>query len=161
MDSKVSKVAFSTLPPEIQKRIQAIFVHRAHNRKGAKTLAVLAVGAMGGAFTYDSHSAKLSAAGFGAGVVLLGGLSKLGFDHKAIYQKEELDLFAALRRSKEKNVQFLLTSNPFIIVNRNGDLVGKKRNLKIGFVPIGRRRIPSPQNKKGAAKFRSWARKNR
>ena len=85
----------------------------------------------------DSRASLLVPLFFG-----IGGLGALN-DHKEEYAEEELALYRALRGTKSPNVRALLHNFPYIIVNREGGLVGKKLNPKIGFLPIGRRRIPT------------------
>lgn len=65
--------------------------------------------------------------------------------HEREYQKEELGLYNAINEVRTTPViRDLVSQNRFIAVDNKGGLVGKKYKPRIGFIPIGRRRINSP-----------------
>ncbi len=69
-------------------------------------------------------------------------------DHGKDYSKEERDLYRALRDSRDRRVRNLLGRFPYVVVDRHGNLVGKRTNPRLWFVPIGRRRIPTPMKRR-------------
>ena len=144
-NEKVSRIAFSELPPNIQEKIEIILKHRRSIRNFSPV--VVALPTISALLALGSYSSKdpfvhsfLLPAGIGAtiGTTILDWGVLLG--HKNRYSKEERKLFHALKTSTAGTVQQLCSSFSFIVVNRKGDLVGKNWNPKIGFVPIGRRR---------------------
>jgi len=142
--AKLKKIRFEELPKNIQRAITRIFRHRPDLTK--RTLAT--IGGSGtvaaGAYHYGQEVhplAGIAASGFVIASSTIMGLALLN-THKEQYTKEELDLLHNIRQQKEDpNIKMLIESYPFLIVNRRGDLTGKRFNPKIGFLPIGRRRI--------------------
>jgi hypothetical protein len=157
MPEKVSKIAFNELPNDVQQKIQQILEHRKEMLPAAKRyaayIAVFSILAAGGTYAKEKSWRKAAGAAALTGAAYLS-LPLVGLaTHRRQYRLEEFSLYRALKRSKNQQVQSLLSSNPFVVVNWSGDLVGKRWNPKIGFVPVGRRRIPTPQNRKALAKF--------
>lgn len=145
-----SKIRFDELPLAVKPFIQDILSHRSQMRSTAKVYSVLYPAILGAAtavalksrgLNWDEIplSNKIATYAIAGGVPLLGILRS----HRTIYYKEEANLFLALRDAPNPRLQSLLSRFPYVVVNRNGDLIGKKRNPVIGFVSVGRRRIPT------------------
>ena len=78
--------------------------------------------------------------------------------HDKQFGQEYLQLFRALRSEKDNlAIKRIIEKNPFLVVNMNGDLVGKKHAPRIRRLPIGRRRVASP--KAGKTVIRKWRKK--
>lgn len=131
----LSRIRFDALPEKVQFCVRAVLAHRRDiNRNTAYFLAsasVPVIVAMG----KRNPGPLLSVAGVSP--LFLYFLKA----HEPRYYKEHALLFQAIRDSRDPVVRALCSSFPFVVVNRNGDLVGKKRNPRIGFLPIGRRRV--------------------
>lgn len=131
----LQRIRFDSLPKSVQKYVRAILAHRrAINRNGAYFLASASVPALV-AVGNKNPGPLLSLASLSP--IFLSVLKI----HDPRFFKEHAELFWSIRDSSDPAVRALCASFPFVVVNRNGDLVGKKRNPRLGFVPIGRRRI--------------------
>lgn len=155
MPEKISRIAFAQLPQEIQKKIQEILKHReqieSHVGGFGLGFGTMVLGGVGILARGDVKNALAMEAVAILGLGVPGAFALR--THKKLYSKEELGLYRALKNSSDAKVNSLLSSSNFVIVNKRGDLVAKNWNPKIGFVPIGRRRIPTPQNRPGVRKF--------
>jgi len=77
------------------------------------------------------------------------GLTAALSKHNSTFKKEKNALFYAL--NKERNnieLQKFLSDYNYLVIDRSGNIVGKKFNPKMGFVPIGRRKVLNPFKKR-------------
>ena len=141
-----SSVAFGDLPPNVQSKIVQILKHRkriSRNLKNAAREIMLVSSPLGLIATIHTSDVKKGIAVASLAAISLGGIQHSS--HSSLFRKEYLELFHALRSSKDHPaVKQLLEKYPFVVVNPKGGLVGKKTNPVILRQPIGRRRIASP-----------------
>lgn len=76
--------------------------------------------------------------------------------HERLWLQEELRLFRLLRRLPNRAVRSFLAAHPYFSVGPDGNLIGRKSAPHIGFLPLGRRRIPTQR-----AKWKSRVRRGR
>ena len=67
--------------------------------------------------------------------------------HERLWLQEELRLFRLLRRLPNQAVRRFLAVHPYFSVGPGGNLIGRKFAPRIGFLPLGRRRIPTQRAK--------------
>lgn len=157
MLSSKSRTEFDKLPEKVKEAVKTIQEHKKEIAKFGRWYAKLTS-------VYLVFAIALGAAGKLVGVVSTGGTALLttgvmgrGFlkEHAGRFRKEYLALYKALLAEKENPaVKQLLEKNPYIVVGKKGDLVGKKTLPKIRRQPIGRRRVTSPNA--GKEKVRKW-----
>ena len=134
--SEIRGIPNNELDENVRKAIKKIVSHRGEIRRFATALGgITAFGTSLPILNRDKYSA--------IGAPLIIGLASLKtlHGHKETYAEEELVLYRAIRESRNPKIAKLMQTYPYIVVNRRGDLIGKELNPKIGFVPIGRRRI--------------------
>jgi len=136
------KIKFGDLPLSVQHQITPILQHRKDTRITTAAFAFINTAALGRAFLPSTPKPDVVAHVLAEAVVLGASLKAL-HHHNEPFELEKKGVFHALRTTDDPNIKTLLTQFPFVIVARNGDLIGKRFNPRIGFVPIGRRRIPT------------------
>ncbi|MBU0636519.1 hypothetical protein KKE06_05840 [Candidatus Micrarchaeota archaeon] len=149
MAQKWSSISFRDLPPKVQEKINVILAHRAQIALPTVLLG-LSISTLS-AFAAQRWNLKTGL--MVAGVATVGGIATLK-KHQVEYIKEEWMLYRALRETPTARVKELLSGFPFVVVNLKGDLVGKKWSPKIGFLPFGRRRIPT--STESLVKSKQW-----
>ncbi len=145
---QVQKIKFSDLPQNIRDHIEPIVNHRKEMRNGVIFHSTIL--GMTGGLAKELHSLEKSTLGVTVPALITFGLVSLKglHNHQNAFDQEERGLFHALRDARDPKVRELLSAFPYVIINRNGDLVGKRLNPRIGFIPIGRRRIPTRERPK-------------
>ncbi|MCX6803661.1 MAG: hypothetical protein NTY48_03765 [Candidatus Diapherotrites archaeon] len=162
MQTTITRIENEKLPQKVRNAIKDILAHRkqinaftkAYGIASISTLTVLSAPTISKNLIHrqpaDMQELSVlgkSSVGFGA-MLAATGLAALRA-HKEEYANKELALYRALKEARKiPQVKQLLESHPYIVVDRKGNLVGKKVNPKIWFVPIGRRRIPTFQRPK-------------
>ncbi|GEM_PF-2607083 len=139
----LNTVKFGDLPYEVKAQVTKVLQHRVQIRARAKKLAgkasfsVPMVSIMGGV------AGGLTGA-IGTPIVIFGTGGAIAYStHGRQFRLEYLGLFRALKRSHDLHVNRVMENFPYVVINRNGDIVGKKTSLKIGKVQVGRFRIPT------------------
>jgi len=167
MQSKIGLIKNSELPQEVKKTIGGILKHRGDIKKFSKVFGITSTAVCMGsqifpAFARGQHL-TLKDVAYGSGILAFMtttvGLHALA-GHSEEYAKEELGLFHAVKSCRyNPKIKELLVNYPYIVVNRNGDLVGKKINPRIGFIPFGRRRIATQEKPKKLSRLKAAFRK--
>ncbi len=146
------KVKFSELPTEVQTSIKLILYHRSEWMFNAKVAGgvIIAIGGLGigNVATSKSLSESLcyaTAFGFaeaGVGARVINEIK----NHFPNYKAEYVDLFEKIKASLNTTPKLkeLASKHPYLIVDKNGNLVGKKRLNIVMKWPLGRRRLVSP-----------------
>ncbi|MAG18079.1 MAG: hypothetical protein CL944_01235 [Candidatus Diapherotrites archaeon] len=147
------KLEYASLPAGIKKKIDAIQKHRESVNEylvGAGLSISLAVSPV----IHISEN-KLLAAGVFAGslsvTMPLPVRSLLKF-HDAEFRQEYLSLFRVLKRNTgNEKLSALLARYPYVVVDAKGNLVGKKTAPQLRRLPLGRRKVASPNAGKNLA----------
>ena len=159
----VMKVPLSSVSLELQERIKELISHRSEFTFNTGRYAVSIPAAMVGFSSLGETNAGKITAGLITAKVL-GGVTLYNVNqHHAEFRKEYIRLLRALRLEARKNpaLRELALEYPFLVVDRQGDLVGKKSNPLLMKWPIGRRRIISPLAELGKqSKWRASLPKN-
>lgn len=152
LGSKKNTVLFDDLPVGVRTQVEEILSHRKDIRMQTKhaaisTAVVAAIAFAVGSKVVPGQKLKVGLLFAGSSSMsagLISAVSLLG--HNVVFKKEALDLYNALDTTKETSpvLRNLLEHYPYVIVNRRGDLVGKRVAARVLWFPIGRRRIVSP-----------------
>ncbi|MBS3061681.1 MAG: hypothetical protein J4215_03810 [Candidatus Diapherotrites archaeon] len=144
---KPNKLYFEDLPQDIRQSIREIVSHR--NRIRHFTDDFLVISGVAGGLLYlstrsfqNGHPTTGIITGIAASIPAKIVGTALA-DHEQEHYREALSLQHRLTNSTDPNVQALCQRFPYIIVTNSFDLVGKRFAPRIGFIPIGRRRIPT------------------
>jgi len=134
------RISNEELPNNIQQAIEKILLHRKQIKINAligSPVAILVTALINSHPIKDNSPIPYS--------IVTVGISALGalYAHREKYAKNELALYRALRGTTDLKVKALLQNHPYIVVDKKGNLVGKRIAPKIWFMPIGRRRIPT------------------
>jgi len=151
------KIPNSELSPSTQGVIDRILDHSSFIRfyTGLSTAGAAEAGALGGTIFHFTFSSGIVES-FGVGVLGTAGIAAISTpglvdgmkSHNETYSKEELDFFRVLEAEYRKGgkIKEFLDRSKYLAITNKGDIVRKRFNPRIKYIPIGRRRTPSPAN---------------
>ncbi len=145
------RIEFKDLPKSVQERIQFIQSHREEWAFNAKFASGILIGIAGAgkvvhATEPNAFEGLFIASLFGAGELGMGikTVNKIR-EHFPRYKAEYVALFDSIKEARaDPKLRELISSFPYLVVDKRGNLVGKKRMNVIMKWPIGRRRVASP-----------------